>query len=248
MKRFLILLFTFFAFVFHIAYGEVMTGSVYKMDFDSINFAGERSSSTVYSLEDTLGEIATGNSSSTVYKLEAGYEMAGEDSVSLSVSPNDITMSPALGGLSGGTSNGMAEVNVSTNSPAGYGLYVATEETPTLTSQYDSFADYSPTGAAPDYDFNVAASESKFGFTAEGPDIVARYHNSGTTCGTGSSDATYQCWDGLSTTLRQVAASGAANDPTGATTTVRFRAGVGESRVQKAGTYHATTTVTAIAL
>lgn len=53
-----------------------MSSGKYKIQSDSMNFGGTRSSSFKYKLEDTKGEIATGDSSSGSYKINAGYQQA----------------------------------------------------------------------------------------------------------------------------------------------------------------------------
>jgi hypothetical protein len=54
---------------------EVMASGTYKIQSDSINFAGDHSESNNYKIEDTAGEIATGPSNSSSYALhDAGYQ------------------------------------------------------------------------------------------------------------------------------------------------------------------------------
>src|SRR4051812_9818123 len=56
------------------AYAQVMSSGSYKVQSDSLNFAGAHSTSGSYALEDTAGEIATGNSQSANNHVEAGYQ------------------------------------------------------------------------------------------------------------------------------------------------------------------------------
>jgi len=53
---------------------QVMSSGTYKIQSDSVNFAGAQSTSSSYSLEDTLGEISTGNISSNSYAAQIGYQ------------------------------------------------------------------------------------------------------------------------------------------------------------------------------
>ena len=78
---------------------------------------------------------------------------------------------------------------------------------------------------------------------------MTRFRDDGvSTCGgAGVLDTVLSCWDGLSTTSK-VIAEGNANQPNGATTTVHFRVGIGGSTPVLAGTYIATSTLTAVPL
>lgn len=231
-----------------IAYGESMSGAVYRLDSDSLNFAGDNSSSEFYTLDDTMGEISTGDTSSENYILSAGLQQTETSIMSISVTDTNMTLSPELGGLTGGYSDASTGVSIITDNIAGYALYIKSESSPSLQSAGDSLADYAPSGAVPDYDYIVAFGASNFGFSPEGPDIDTRYKDDGLDCGTGSLDSNDKCWDGLSSVQTLISGSGSRNNPLGATTTLKFRAGVGANRIQVAGFYYATTTITAIAL
>ncbi len=57
------------------AYAQsVMSSSHYRVQNDSVNFGGARSSSATYTAEDTAGEVATGYSNSSNYNNHAGYQ------------------------------------------------------------------------------------------------------------------------------------------------------------------------------
>lgn len=230
------------------AVGAVMQSSSYKIESDSINVGGtENSSSTNYRLSDTVGEAATGNSSSASYNLYAGYRQMTGSYVAISA-PTDVTMSPAINGLLGGTSNGSAVWTTTTDAPGGYTLTVKSSTNPTLQSANDSFADYTPAGADPDFAFSVAATAGEFGFTPEGSDIVQKYKDNGSSCNVGSSDTADACWYNLSTTDETISQGTGSNSPTGTATTLKLRSESGSSHIQTSGTYTATVTATATAL
>jgi hypothetical protein len=229
-----------------LAYGEVRSSSNYSLQSDSINFAGGLSTSSNYSLESTAGEIATGGSDSATYSLRAGYQQMQEVYLSITAASN-VSMTPNLGGLTGGESSGSTTVIVTTDSPAGYDLTIETENSPAMQSGLDTITDYVPDSAPADFVFSTASNESHFGFSPEGIDVVSDYLDNGSTCGVGSSDTALRCWDGLSTTPFSIA-SGGANHPSGATTTIHFKVGIGSAAPVVAGTYIATTTLTAIPL
>ncbi len=226
---------------------ETMSSSNYKVEIDSINFGGGRSVSGSYTIEDSAGEIATGFSTSTNFGIHAGYQQ--NSLYNLYVVPaSNVTMAPAIPGLTGGTANGQTSLTVTTDNPAGYTTTISAEDSPALNTSHDSFADYLPAGLVPDYSFANSSTNSSFAFTPEGTDIDSRYKNSGLVCGVGASDTADACWDGLSTSARTIAVRNSNNNPAGTVTTIKFRAESGSSHVQADGTYTATTTITVIAL
>ena len=232
---------------FNFVSAETMSSSNYKIGTDSINFGGGRSTSGSYTIEDTAGEVATGDSSSTNFAIRAGYQQ--NSTVEITVVPaSNVTMSPSIPGLTGGTANGQTSITVTTNNPAGYSANISAVASPALNNAYDSFADYTPSGLDPDYTFSNLSTESSFAFTPEGADIHSRYKNSGASCGVGSDDDADACWDGLSTTNKTIAIRNSNNIPAGTVTTIKFRAESGSSHVQKDGIYTATTTVTVLSL
>ena len=225
---------------------QVRTSSNYQLQSDSINVGGGYSTSSSYIQESTVGEIATGRATSTSYNLLAGYQQMQDVFISISVT-GDVSMTPDIGGLTGGTSNGSTTVTVTTDSPSGYQLLISAENDPAMQSSFDTIDDYNA-GAEPDYTFTTAAADAHFGFSPEGVDIVQAFLNLGTDCNSGSAVDSLACWDGMATTTKTMAEGSGANHPDGATTTVHFRVGVGSAAGVTAGLYTATTTVTALPL
>lgn len=224
----------------------VMQSTTYKIQSDSINVGGAPSTSTSYSLNDTTGEIGTGYSNSSTYYMHAGYWQMQGGYIAIT-SPADLALS-SISGLTGGGSEGAVTWTVTTDNVAGYTMTIQTSTTPALTSSLDSFADYTPSGANPDYLFTNLAIDSSFGFSPEGSDVSARFKDNGSACNTGSSETSARCWDGLSTTPATIAGSTTSNHPTGTDVGVRFRAESGASHIQTSGNYSATVTVTALTL
>jgi hypothetical protein len=229
---------------------QVMTSSNYSIQSDSINFGGGQSNSSTYKIEDTLGEVGTGDSSSSNYNLHAGYQQMDTEIEITMTEAGNVTMSPSLGGITGGTSNGDSFVNVTTNNPVGYELYIKASSSPAMQgdTQSDTIADYTKVGANPDFDFSVSATDAEFGFSPEGTHIVALYKDNGAACNVGSSDTADKCWDSLSTSNKLIASSATANNPGGTQTTIKFRLTVGTSSFKIEDTYTATTTLTAVTL
>ncbi|MEI7463083.1 MAG: hypothetical protein WCK03_01650 [Candidatus Taylorbacteria bacterium] len=231
----------------HYAYGEMMTSPNYRIQSDSMNFGGTRSVSGSYISEDSMGEIATGYASSTNYILHAGYQQM-HDVQLVVVPPTSFYLSPNIGGITGGVSNGSTTFSVMTDDAAGYSVTIQASSSPALTFGSYSFADYAPTGLNPDFTFASSSNTSSFGFSVKGSDADVRFFDNASQCGVGSSQTTNACWDGLSTSSKMIANRTTSNQPAGTVTTLNFRAASGNNHVQIGGTYTATTTITIVAL
>jgi hypothetical protein len=231
----------------HSAGAQVMQSGNFQIQSDSINVGGGFSTSSNYRLESTAGEVGTGESDSENYALKAGYQQMQEVYIAITGASN-VTLSPTIPGVSGGTSNGSTTVTVTTDSPAGYALTIEAENAPAMRKGADSISDYTPGGADPDYTFTTGAADSHFGYTPQGSDVVQRFLDNGSSCNTGSGNTALSCWDGLSTTPKTIASNTNSNHPAGMPTTVYFRVGVGGSVIQAPGVYIATTTLTALSL
>jgi hypothetical protein len=227
---------------------QVRSSTNYQIQSDSINFGGGLGTSTSYTQESTLGEVATGDSDSASYSLRAGYQQMQEVFISLSA-PAPVEMTGPLGGLTGGESNGSTTVTVVTDSPGGYQLLITAESAPAMRKGLDTIADYTADSAPnPDLMFTTASNEAHFGLAPFGADIVDRFKNNGSLCAVGDTITPLQCWVGASTTPQLLARGAGANHPDGATTTLQFKVGIGSQMTVPAGTYVATTTLTALPL
>ena len=239
-----------FDFMISTSFAQVMQSSHYSLQSDSLNFGGGNSTSTNYVQESTFGEVATGFSSSTNYVMGAGYQQMTVVVLSL-VPPSPVVMSPAIGGVTGGTSNGSTTFIVTTDDPAGYTSTIQASSSPALvntSSTTIAFQDYVPGGAAPDYSFSIVATSSAFAFSPQGTDADQRYKNNLSTCNTGTNSTAATCWDGLSTSPKTIADRASNNTPAGTLTTLYFRAASGASNIMVNGTYIATTTLTILPL
>ena len=226
---------------------QVMQSGSYRIQSDSINFGGGLSTSTSYKVESTGGEIATGDATSTSYSLKAGYQQMVNNFISMTA-PGNVTMTPSIGGVTGGTANGSTTVTIITDSPAGYVLSISASQSPAMTKGGDSIADYVP-GGDPDFNFTTIAGDSNFGYSPFGVDVAQRFVTDGISLCNGSEyPMILKCWDGLDTVLEPIAQASSANTPNGTMTTINFRVGVGSSVAQAPGTYTATTTLTALSL
>ena len=225
---------------------SVMESTNYRVDFDSLNFGGGYSSSSNYQLQDTAGELGSGNSDSTNYQMRAGYQQMNSSYISINgQSLIDLGNSPGIVVSNVASST---VVNVTTDSYGGYELTIKASTSPALTSGSYYFNDYTPASVDPDYAFAVSANDSEFGFAVSGTDVIQRYRNNGSACNAGSFSTASTCWEGLSTTPITVAERHSSNHPSGTDTTFYYQAGIGTNKIQEAGTYSASITITATAL
>ncbi len=225
---------------------ETMQSGTYKIMSDTINIGGQNSSSTNYKLGDTLGETGTGDSNSVNFYLRAGFWQMQESYIAIST-PSDLAMTP-IGGINGEASEGTISWQVITDNTAGYSMSIKSTTTPALTSGTDSFADYVPSGADPDYNFSIVSTASAFGFSPEGVDADVRFKDNGSACNINIGETLSKCWDGLSTSPKTIFQRTTSNQTAGTTAIVRFRAASGSDHIQTAGGYSAPIIVTAITL
>lgn len=229
-----------------LGYAQVRTSNNFQIQSDSINVGGGFGTSTNFEQESTVGEVATGRSTSTNFTLLAGFQQMQEQFLALSAVA-DVLMSPDIGGLTGGESDGSTTVVATTDGSAGYQLTIVATGEPAMQSASGTIVDYLPSGIVPDATFSTGASDAHFGFSVAGPDVAASFLVTGGVCGSGASVA-QTCWDGLSTTTKTIVSAPGANHPDGATTTLYFRVGIGSFVNQAPGTYTATTTITMLPL
>ena len=232
----------------HISSAQVMQSTNYQIQSDSLNIGGiDNSTSTNYALRSTIGENASGDSDSSSYSIGAGYRQMQAVYISLSGVSN-ISMTPSIPGVSGGTANGSTTLTVITDSPSGYTLTIESENDPAMNKGANSIADYNP-GSSPSFSFSVNDGEAYLAYSPEGEDITSRYQDNGGDCNDGGSlDTVDSCWDGLTTGGQTISSATNPNHPNGATTTIKFKVGVGSGVNLDPGSYVATTTVTALPL
>ena len=253
MKR--VRLITFFVAIFGLlmcligyrALAFVSSSNSFRLQYDSLNSEGGSSDSATYNLKDSMGEQAAGVSSSDSFKIKSGFWHMGETNISIS-SPSDFSLSPSIGGVSGGTASGSVIWNVATDSPSGYTLNIRSASSPALSAGSYSLSDFSPAdGDIPDFEWTINQTDSEFGFSPEGSDVVLKFKDDGfNTCGTGSQNSTNKCWYNFKTTDETISQSTGTNNPAGTNTEFKLKAQVGNSRFQPEGDYTAQLIVTAM--
>jgi len=241
-----IIFFLLFFAPFYLVFAQTMQSTSYKIPSDTINIGGVESSSPSYLINDTLGEVGTGDSNSTNYYMKAGFWQMQESYIALSI-PDDLALTP-IGGIEGAMSEGTMTWSVITDNSAGYALNIKTTSTPALKSSNDSFDDYTPVGANPDYNFSILSTTSAFGFSPEGVDVDSRFKDNSIACNIGTNETSAKCWDGLPLSPKIISNRTTSNHQTGSNTTVRFRAESGSNHIQTEGSYSAPIVVTAVTL
>lgn len=167
----------------------------------------------------------------------------------------DITMSPTIAGLTGGTSNGSTYVRVLTNNALGYNMTLTASSSAGMVgnSQGGTIPALIPSsGITPNFAFSSApANSAAFGYTVEASttaDLAQAFLDNGSTCNTGSGDTVNSCWVNASTSARTIINRTTSTPSSGATTTIKFRTIISASPIPAIpqDTYVATTTLTAV--
>jgi hypothetical protein len=175
--------------------------------------------------------------------------------VSFSTPASNVILSPSLGGITGGTSDGGTQVIVQTNDHLGYTMTLTASSSLGMIGNASS-TNYIPAYAtsssfAADYNFNVPTNRAYFGYTVEASttsDLPALFKdNNAGACGTGSNDTANACWVGATSTPLTIINRNYQTPASGATTTLKFRVKImpNPSPVIPDDTYVATTTLTA---
>ncbi len=174
--------------------------------------------------------------------------------ISFLVSGSNLTLSPSIGGITGGTANGQTSVRVLTNNATGYSMTLTASSSLGMIgiSGASVIPAYVPaSGTTPDFTFTTPVNTGRFGYTVEASttaDMASIFKDNGATCGgAGAADAADSCWLNASTTATTIVNRSTATAASGATTTIKFRAVITANPVPAISqdTYVATTTLTA---
>ena len=172
--------------------------------------------------------------------------------ISFSTFASNVTLSPSLGGITGGTANGQTQVAVLTNNTTGYNMTIQASTSlgmQGVASSTNYIPAYSTT--TPDYTFVIPANTARFGYSVNATtssDVVQLFRNNGSICNqSGGSATTGNCWFGATTTSVTIINRATATPGTGATTTLSFRVGIAANPIPAIpnDTYVATSTLTA---
>ncbi|MDO9509787.1 MAG: hypothetical protein Q7J14_00700 [Candidatus Magasanikbacteria bacterium] len=182
------------------------------------------------------GEIVNADTTSTesagvdIYlQYPVEVEVTGELSLTCDVSTS--TMLSAISGMTGGSATSSRGCLVKTSYINGYSLTAKVSTNPALTkvsSSTISFANY--TGVSTTW--TVGATAAEFGFSTTGTHAI-------------NADK-WLPFDG--TTATTIASYGAVTSFAGVTTTMQYKAEVGNTKIQTSGLYRAWVTITATTL
>ena len=177
------------------------------------------------------------------------------DEISFLLAAADVSMSPAIQGLTGGQATGTTRVVVRSNSPTGYTLEMRFSDDPAMQGETTAgvINNYTPAAAGvPDFTFasNSSGGAAEFAYTVNSSstvDLDQSFLDNGSACNTGSNQTTGRCWLNPSTT-NELLIDRATSTPTGgATTTIVFQVEVpsSPSPAVPSDFYRATATLTA---
>ncbi len=185
--------------------------------------------------------------------------------ISFNASTTDVSMTPSIPGVTGGTAYGSTTVRVTTNSTGGYNMTIQFSSSTAMNSvtspQQYYISNYSPTApGVPDFAFAIGGSgtSGEFGYSVTASttsDIDPTFLDDGGTCGTGGADAVGGCWYNASTTgagstiAERIINRTSPTEASGSTSTVLFQVRVpsSPSPALLTDTYVATATLTATA-
>lgn len=179
------------------------------------------------------------------------------DEITFHTTATDVSLSPALSGITGGTSNGGTQVIVRTNNSTGYTMTLTASSSAGMLGDSQggtipALSVSSPT--VPDYSFDsgtVGANLAYFAYSVEASttaDLDPSFKDNGSnTCNTGSTDTVDKCWLNASTTAETIINRSTATEASGATSTLKFRVVIKQNPSPSLAedTYTATTTLTA---
>lgn len=168
---------------------------------------------------------------------------------------SNVTMSPALAGITGGTSNGSTYVRVLTNNASGYNMTLTASSSGGMigNAQGGSIPALVPTVAGvPNYAFaTMAANLAGFAYTVEASttgEVTQSFRDNGSACNTGSGETVDSCWLNATSGPMLIVNRSSETAASGATTTIKFRTIImpSPSPAIPQDTYVATTTLTAV--
>ncbi len=176
--------------------------------------------------------------------------------ISFQTPATNITLSPSIGGLSGGSSDGTTQVVVSTNNLTGYTMTLAASSSVGMignAAPSNNIPAYvSSVANVPDYTFTTPSNKARFGYTISASttaELDQKFLTNGSACNTGSTNpGLLHCWLNASTTAVTLITSAAPTAASGSTSTLAFHVVINANPTPAIpnDTYVATTTLTAV--
>ncbi|MDO8575666.1 MAG: hypothetical protein Q7R78_03135 [bacterium] len=176
--------------------------------------------------------------------------------IAFATSPSNVTMSPSIPGLTGGTATGQATFSVITNNATGYNVTLVSSSTDGAMmgeTQGGKINAYTPSSVGvPDYTFSVGANTGEFGYTvlqATEADAGPLFKSDGASaCNTGSTNDGTHCWLNATSSAVTIVNRSSETAIAGELTTLNFKVQItsNPSPIIPTDTYTATTTITAV--
>lgn len=224
-------------------------------------------SSVIFSLVAVMSFVAleAGKTSAAATEDQFTITATIASEISFTAGAADVTLSPSLGGLTGGTSTAETNVRVLTNDTNGYTMTIKASSTPAMQgmTQPNDITDYtSVSSSSPDFVYNPNSTTTGFTFAysisaSTTADLAQKFKDDGSACNTGSGNTIFpnaggletatsaSCWYGMSTTATSTIVRTSATPTNGATTTIYLRLTVMPNSNPTEDDYRATTTFTA---
>ena len=174
--------------------------------------------------------------------------------IAFATAASNVVMSPSLGGITGGTAMGATSLAVTTNDLTGYTMTIQASSSVgmigTASSTNNIPAYVSSTPGIPDFTFTAPLHSARFGYNVNATtssDVAPLFRNNGSTCNSGSTTNSSNCWLAATTTAVTIINRNSPTPTTGATTTLTFQVQItsNPSPIIPNDTYIATTTLTA---
>jgi hypothetical protein len=168
----------------------------------------------------------------------------------------NVVMSPALGGITGGTATGGTQVSVLTNDSQGYNMTIKASGTIAMVGETQGgfIQNYTPNATTvPEYAWSVDVNTGEFGYTISASttaDLDQSFLDTGAICDAGSADTSgsTSCWYYASDTPYMVVNRSSETAGSGSTSTLFFQVQLTSNPIPAIPEdfYTATTTLTAV--
>ena len=173
--------------------------------------------------------------------------------ITFAVAAPDVTMSPSIGGVTGGTGDGGTQFRIVSSNGTGFSV--------TLNTESNSMEGEDTTGTipaliptvvnVPNFTFTTAPTNSAaFAYTIKATtttDVATLFRDNGSSCNTGSNSTENRCWLNASTSAITILNRTTQTESSGATSTLYYRVIIAADPAPliPEDIYTATTTLTA---
>jgi hypothetical protein len=174
--------------------------------------------------------------------------------VSFATLASNVSMTPNLGGLTGGTSNGATSVNVLTNNRSGYNMVIQSstslgmQGSASTTNYIPAYTTNNGVAGVPDYAFRTDINGFGYAVNASTTSDVAQSFRTASAgsgpCNAGTNTSSSACWLAATSSQTTIINRNTPTTTSRATTTLSFRVNLIPNSMLPNDTYVATTTLT----